>query len=89
MIEFELLEERALYAFDHVHLEIPLLFDLVVELADAILDIFLFDVADCVVYVQLRVPEELAIYIRAALDLIVLISFGHFLRPRYEQCRLA
>lgn len=57
MIELEFLEERALYALDHVHLEIPLLFDLVVEFANAILDIFLFDIADRVVYVQLRIPE--------------------------------
>lgn len=89
VIEFEFLEERALYALDHVHLEVPLLFDVVVVFADAILDVFFFHIPNGVVDVELWVPEQLAIYMIRAVRVIVLVELGQLLRPRDEQRCLA
>lgn len=89
VIEFEFLEERALYALDHVHLEVPLLFNVVVVFADAILDVFFFHISDGVVDVELRIPEQLAIHMIRAVQVIVLVELGQLLRPRDEQRCLA
>ena len=73
VVELELLEERALNALDHVDLDERLPLFRVVELLQIVLDVFLFEVTNRIVHIQLRIPQRAQIACERFLLLVILI----------------